>query len=464
VKKVSDEAAPRTTIASTTTYLKRLEQLARVLIGAHFENGQAIWQLQLDLLQLQSDIQGAISGAKRAGKASRAELEALRQIRWHARLLGDAIAWVVLGMNRQLIEPLGNNDPVPIAVDQHGNTGVINMATHLSSEGWGFPLLHDITDCLRIGDVSFVDVTTTPLSIRTVEMKTGAPEDVLGEDGSPQYRYTITVISTTSGPPERDGSPSPVTVPGKPVPSATGPRVDRQVLRMTNARKHQEVLPNTFVEIDGKPLLSTHFDSTAGSNWPALRKVIREARKNGYGVTLVDDALLYMAIYHPEGFSDEILYKHDIASAVTNSNLLVKGGTRNAVIVNGIPPKEARPANHSLPFYLYSIPQKAILDILNGRLSLIVLVNPAPIISRLEDAGFTSKLAAMPAEMTADIWSVNARVSNKEGEQYEVELHNLHHHIDQVIHEFKSVDYLIEAANSVRESIWIAIDGLRADQ
>jgi hypothetical protein len=142
---------PETTTPAARPYLRRLERLVRTLIGTRFESAQDIWQLQLDLLQLQRDVQASISATKKRARSdptARADLESLRVARWHARRFGDAIAWLLLGLNRQLIYPLAQNEPTAVVPDDHGSRGVIAIATALSNDGWGFPLLHDITDCL----------------------------------------------------------------------------------------------------------------------------------------------------------------------------------------------------------------------------------------------------------------------------------------------------------------------------
>jgi hypothetical protein len=149
-------------------FLRRLERLARILIGGRFKNSQGIWKLQLSLLELQRDLQDAIGDTKKRAKTdpnAQADLESLREVRWHARRLGDALAWLLLGLNRQLIYPLAQNEHVPIGPEDHGSRGVLGIAEFLSQEGWGFPLLHDITDCLRIGDVTFVN-TPAALGLR----------------------------------------------------------------------------------------------------------------------------------------------------------------------------------------------------------------------------------------------------------------------------------------------------------
>jgi hypothetical protein len=71
--------------------------------------------------------------------------------------------------------------PTAIGEDQ-GSRGVIGLAAGLAGEDWGFPLLHDITDCLRIGDVTFIKPDGDN---RTLELKTQvtSTEEADGTEG-----------------------------------------------------------------------------------------------------------------------------------------------------------------------------------------------------------------------------------------------------------------------------------------
>lgn len=66
----------------------------------------------------------------------------------------------------------------------------------LSERGWGFPILHDITQILRIGDIAFVQPHGEP---RTVEIKTRlAEERVEGDEIVSTYKITTLEAYRTS--------------------------------------------------------------------------------------------------------------------------------------------------------------------------------------------------------------------------------------------------------------------------
>lgn len=85
------------------------------------------------------------------------------------RSVGDALAWRVFGFHRPFILALcRNQSPGPM----YGKAGLAAELEHLEracKEDGTFALLHDLTNCLRIGDITVWDGVHTP---RTEEVKT----------------------------------------------------------------------------------------------------------------------------------------------------------------------------------------------------------------------------------------------------------------------------------------------------
>ncbi len=97
----------QTTERAAKRYIRRLDRLVVTLLGLRFTSPDGIWTLQLDLRSLQRDIQAEIAAIKRQRRsADRTEaLERLHEVLWHARRFGDALAWLLLQGDRQLIYP-----------------------------------------------------------------------------------------------------------------------------------------------------------------------------------------------------------------------------------------------------------------------------------------------------------------------------------------------------------------------
>jgi hypothetical protein len=73
------------------------------------------------------------------------------------------------------------------------------MARYLAGQDWGFPLIHDITDCLRIGDVTYVRIPeNSERSYTTVEVKTHAEfKGRLEGQNLAEYEYRILAFSAS---------------------------------------------------------------------------------------------------------------------------------------------------------------------------------------------------------------------------------------------------------------------------
>lgn len=451
---------PDTQIPAARPYLRRLEGLIRVLIGRRFESAQDIWKLQLDLLQIQRDVQTAISATKKRAKrdpTARADLESLRVARWHARRFGDAIARLLLGLDRKLIYPLAQNEPTAVTRDEHGSRGVIGIAEALSNDGWGFPLLHDITDCLRIGDITFVKQDR---QIQTVEIKTRLLDQRPAADGKTTFEYRVTVFPV---PDEHSLTPMPVNQqsdrPPLPRPIQPPPRVERQLRRLRVARAHQESEPGTFTEIDNKPTLTALTERPGPGHVKSLRRVVRRARTDGYASESVENTFLYVAFYRREGVNIDCVQDPRLGQDLLNSGILFEDEReRNAIVINVVPLPEGRGPQLFLPYYLYSLPQTAIMDMLHGRLTIVVLVNPGRIIVALEEEGYEVIVPSGRNDLSNDSFVILATLEDKAGRPYSVELRNLQLHVHETIYEFQSVQNLIAVAGTMRDAAKLAVE------
>jgi hypothetical protein len=446
-----------------------VERLVNKLLSAKYDGPNDLWRFQEGLLALQRDIQEAITEAKRSrtDKVHYSRLRSLRMARWHARRLGDAFAWVLLGQDRKVIHSLDHNARVSVSQANHGTRGLLAVASHLASQGWGFPLLHDVTDCLRIGDVTFIVPGKKPHEYKTVEVKTRIKSEKRSEDGKTTYEYEVTVLSPAEfhDPPggaldahtswEGETTAAPNGSQGRAANPRYRRRVDRQLLRMSKARKRQLAEHGSVVELDGEaPVLTTHFESEASSHWKPLRRIIRNARRTGYASVCVDGAFLYTAFYRPDGVNEDALKDSTVAQDLLDSDIFFRGidRGRNALVVTQVPPREAIGAQPFLPYFLYTIPKRAIFDLLHGRLTIIVLTNSGRIVSALEEDGFHVSLPSGRNDLSAGSLVISAEVMDDQGGSYRVDMHDMSFHVLEIIHEFKGLHYFVEVARSTRDA------------
>ncbi|WP_435057582.1 hypothetical protein [Streptomyces sp. bgisy060] len=85
------------------------------------------------------------------------------------RSVGDAFAWRAFGYHRQFILALSRNDPPGPMYGKAGLPAERDWVERAFKEDGHFVLMHDVTNCLRIGDVTVWDEINPP---RTEEIKT----------------------------------------------------------------------------------------------------------------------------------------------------------------------------------------------------------------------------------------------------------------------------------------------------
>jgi hypothetical protein len=166
---------PADVIDSLLTHPQQIKNVARVaqLIYAlrACREPEDYFEFQSDLFKAVYDSQEhgrAITQAKkrqRAGKAfdtdllgSSGDLETeqilndrvVRQL----RSVGDALAWRLFGFDRRYIIALSQNQPVGPMSGKEGLDYELGLVVELWREKRHFALLHDLTACLRIGDLT----------------------------------------------------------------------------------------------------------------------------------------------------------------------------------------------------------------------------------------------------------------------------------------------------------------------
>ncbi len=229
-------------------------------------------------------------------------------------------------------------------------------------------------------------------------------------------------------------------------------RAERQLRRMANALAKQSAEVGQVTELEGEaPMLTTTFDSSVTSHWKILRRVIRKSRSDGYASEAVDGTLLYAAFFDPDGNHLPTITSSSLPADIVNSGILqTRMPERNSLVINAIPPEEQRAARLFLPYYLYPIPKRAISELIRGQLTIFVIANPAGIMAALEKDGFEVSTRPDCTKQSPGDLVVSSEVTDDEGNRYHVEMHNLSFHINEVIYECKSVEYVVEVARSMR--------------
>src|ERR1700754_1094455 len=258
-------------------HLRTIEELVRRLFEHKYDSAQGLWTIQTDLVRYQIEVRGDVRkemSRKSETQATIAEVAAQRRGDWKKELqrlqgeishsemrvtilehalnlsmqFGDALAWIFLKGDVRRIASLAINKPNPPIPEGLSLQAMLGVAESLANRGAGFPLIHDVTRCLRVGDLTFcniLDDDDEPLTVE-VKSKTASIEgniatlDVAIYAPAVQPKFTK-IFEKLSGAPiqvEAAKPPAAEETPRRAV-LGSGPRLERQVERMARSRTLQ---------------------------------------------------------------------------------------------------------------------------------------------------------------------------------------------------------------------------------
>lgn len=293
-----------------------------MLLKPAFEGPEDLWSFQLRLLALQQDVQAEISRLRGSRSYDLRDLEELRSALWEARRLGDAFAWLTFGLKKQLIVPLGANEPVPVPPDDDALLGFKTAVRGLASPELGFPVLHDITDCLRIGDITYVNPDGDPV---TLEVKTRIEAAEPQAGGLTRKSFSVSFLGHGRNVtlPTRirteDGMDSALQH-GLPPSAFRVRRAQRQVERMATAWDRQFAPEGLRGTDDPVLVMNVRAGSTDGTD--ELRRIVRLARRHGFAFAKVNHSEVVYAFYSESGVKESDLEAVDLSQVLIDSEIL----------------------------------------------------------------------------------------------------------------------------------------------
>ncbi len=201
----------------------------------------------------------------------------------------------------------------------------------------------------------------------------------------------------------------------------------------------------------------TKINSPTGSHWDAVKKMIREAKANGYASMHIDESFGYIALYNSTGVTLEMTQNPQIAEDVRVLATTPPGSKhQNSLSLSSIPEEEGRSANLHLPFYLYSIHPEDISDLLHGRLLIVAFANAGTLASAIERDGVDVEIPKRGNPLSSMTFSHT--ITDKEGRQYYARGYSLTLHIRESIFEFRGVEYIREIVRQLRDATGVAAD------
>ncbi|WP_329260469.1 hypothetical protein OG223_41340 [Streptomyces sp. NBC_01478] len=155
------------------TFQRQLLQATLAVNLARAERSRVIKRLRKRQL-LPADAPDLVVGDPHDLDDWRLEADALERVARQLRSVGDAMAWRAFRYDRRYIFALRRNEsPGPMTLNKKGTLHEIQFVEKQWNENGRFALLHDITDCLRIGDVTvFHDRQKGEQDVYLYELKT----------------------------------------------------------------------------------------------------------------------------------------------------------------------------------------------------------------------------------------------------------------------------------------------------
>ncbi len=446
-----------TYVAMYDAHLARLESLVRRLLPLEKLALLDPWALQLELLDYHFELQMAIKaendakavigarivGFARSGQGDVNE-QSLRSLQGRldgikhrieihnhvlrlARCIGDAVAWLVLGHNRRYIVLHAENAPHGNVPPRESVVAMVETAKGLSSR-YGYPILHDLTNWLRIGDLTFVSTDGQPICY---EVKAQQPIDV---EGGKLYvmsaeGFSMAPDSSTTTPPEValdepfDKQVDQVTE--ESLLNDVMPRRVRQLRRMHDARVLFDAEPNTTVSVRGQDRMMGAYPRGDGDyHFDVMNQVVNAAMRDNYSSCVVDDALLYFAVrtdkpvWYPWQARQDLPHCDQlVADALVGGLWDPKGhdtlythlGGTWEHLGGGLPP-------HVKPFLLYQyLPLEAKVEILHGRLTVGVWLDLRRVYEALVAIGVDARLPANSDEVNVALIPVSVTTTLPDG-------------------------------------------------
>ena len=362
--------------------------------------------------------------------------------------------------------PLNTRDGHNIA-DGHSLKGLLAIAEMLANSDAGFPILHDVTNCLRIGDITFYSPEN---EFVTIEVKThliGKQEQILSLEVETHLvelkentrldamMSSIPKLVPLSADPEEDKQTTPQ------FPTQLEDRLQRQMERMKRAKLWQAMPDDQpFILGDGEEGIKVSMHSEEElHHWDVIQELAIKAKKDGFAIRVVDDAFVYTVFYRDrplaypwiqgidQSFSKD-LATYDLPSYLVSSSLLYPEPEKNKLWVpitkNAIP--------YVLPFYLYPLPTDFIMDIMWGRLAIGITVNLGKLVAALQDSGLDANLPKDSDEFNRLFLRVSSKVNLPDNKQFLIELRNLHFYGLKIVHEFLSLKGFVKLVSHMAKT------------
>jgi len=491
-----------------TQQQSRIENLVRRLLDRRRESGADLWEIQLDLVQHLTEVQNGIAEGDRARQEAKAEIAEIakrrpegwkrelqrlnqsikeaearssifKDVRTALKQVGDALAWEMFDSDTRRLTSLMFNAPNPSVPGGLSLLSMLRVAANFWAAGAGFPVLHDVTNCLRVGDITFVHPDDEELLTVEVKSRVVSRDEHGGQlsvvvyavRGFPKLQsVTDELRRRAAGGGGSDAAGDPPGVSSRQLEKG----LVRQLERMSSAITVQVAPHGERVEkfIEGlPPLLLVNLKSCGEeAHWDVVRELAAGARQEGFASRAVDDAFVYAAGYvdDPDSYTNpaEMPFMEKLAADVAGKMPRFADAGRNHILVHTTGRHLTGDAPlHVRPLFAHFLSADVIVDILWRRLTVFVFTNLGKLVEALNAVGVTARLPANDKEFRQFLIPASKRTTCG-GRYVDLQFGDIRYFTDKVFYEFQSLSGFASAVaqmaetatGAARKDIWQRLD------
>ena len=396
-------------------------------------------------------------------KDSRVRESTFKLLHSYCKQVGDTLAFLLFGKDGQKFASLSGNQPTRSLPTGYSLQAMIGVAEGLAPTA-GFPILHDITNRLQVGDITFVDPDDDELL--TVEIKAGQLTDIQGNTGR------LAVKLYASGSARRFQSAVSCRQKGANLPRSPEPQPPSFDRRITAQRRRQLERMAFAKKLEAAESAEVYKTDEAGvshmvvkesltvetTNWKTLAELVAEARSKGCACRTVDAAFLYVVAYAPrdnlylEG-EFEVPFGPEVTSRL--ADFLASTQTPKSQIhfdtswrhLFEDPPRSVQ------PLLAYPLSTEDVLDILWRRLTICVFVSLPAVIKRLAAAGIHVKRHdEIPGFLDSGVFLAK-EFNRPDGSSCIAAIENIRPMLDAVTLEFASLEGFVNLVSGALDAM-----------
>ena len=281
--------------------------------------------------------------------------EAVLRRRTLLKRLGDGLAWILTDYNRAYIRAMGRKEPAGFIFGKSGfKLERLALEAAFDEKKQIIGILHDLTNCLRTGDLTVVKFDRTPIILRCLELKT--------------VRNQLASMRKRERRQEKYGE---------------------VIWNYVRTGKSTEVHPGLTTS-SARPKLTNH--------WLKMKLLLLKAKNSGYAHERIEDALLYVAIDPQTIPTEEAIHKQ-----IKQLDPPFTFGCLDR-LKDGLFDHE--------PIFTFELDADQILDIIFERLTLCIFLSLGKLKQLLKKEGYDLMLPPDPARPQEGL-----RIRNEHGEE-----------------------------------------------